>query len=697
MRIKDRILKVIIGKAFRLFPYLYQSWETNYGMADDSDAEAYTKTYSAASWVYICVRRIAQTCAMMADELKFYRKSRDEIELITDGEVVELFDQVNPFISKTELIESVVSHRLLNGNAYWAIEGNGKKELYPMRPDRIKIIPDAKEFIRAYDYTINGKRIRFDADEVIHFKYFNAENDYYGLSPLAVARMCLTLDFHALTWNKNFFKNEARPDGMLETDQDINDPTYQRLKKEWAEYHKGTANAHKIAMLTNGLKYHVTSLSPKDVEFLNMRKMNREEICAIFGVPPGEVGILEYSNYANLKEQRQIFWEDTIVPELKAISNTLNEKFIKTFDPKLFCKFDLSNVTALKEDEEKKMNVARGLVSQNIFTINEVRKDMYNKEPLEWGDQPIQQISLGSFFSNPEKSTSRMIQAKDVKLLSMHKAVDFTPVQQEHWKKFDINLTNNEKLFKLKMIEFLDGQKERILANVQEFLNLNYLSLSIRILPKGTNYKFSEAELDQIFDLLKENSILENISREEFKRIVAEVGNAAALELGVDFNYSPLTPQIEAWLRMKIQALVKSVNENIRQEVANIIIDGIDKGLGLDDISGNIADHLNQTKDFRSDRIANTEVHSTSNLAILDAFKQSGAVKGKEWIAKMPPEEINGYMRPRLSHQIAHGQTVDIDTPFNVGADLLMFPGDVGGSPEEVINCRCTIKAVFKE
>jgi len=681
MGIKDKILKAIIGKAFRLFPHLYQTHEATIGVAGDSDAEAYAKTYSAASWVYICVRKIAQTCAMMAEELKFYKRSGKETEEVEQGKIVELFETVNPFISKTELIESVVSHRLLNGNAYWAIEGNGKKELYPMRPDRIKIIPDAKEFVKAYDYTINGKTIRFDADEIIHFKFFNAEDEYYGLSPLAVARMLLTLDFHALTWNKNFFKNSARPDGVLESDHNLGDIEYKRLTKSWTEAHKGTEKAHRIAILEGGVKYNALGLSPKDVEFLNLRKMNREEVCAIFGVPPGEVGILEYANYANLKEQRKIFWQDTIVPELKAITNTLNEKFIRGFDPNLFCRFDLSNVEALKEDQREKMMVATGLVKSNVMTINEVREDMYGKEPVEWGDEPVRQTPFNFSLTEPEKSI-RPIAARVIKSIS------YTSEEYEYWKKFDAGLTENADRFKQKIIQFLDEQKQRILDNVNEFLAVQYLSLSMRSLTNEV--KFSDAELDMIFDFIKENGILSDLSKEEFLSIIAEIGGRTALEMGVDFEFSPLTPQIEAWLRTKIQKYVQSVNGNIRQEVTDIIVEGLDQGLGTYEISGNIADHLDQTKDYRSDRIARTELLGVGNKAQWEAFKQSGAVKKKKWITTLDGKQ-------RDTHDIVHNQTRDLDEYFNVGDALLMFPGDICDEPEEVINCRCTIMPVFEE
>jgi SPP1 gp7 family putative phage head morphogenesis protein len=210
-------------------------------------------------------------------------------------------------------------------------------------------------------------------------------------------------------------------------------------------------------------------------------------------------------------------------------------------------------------------------------------------------------------------------------------------------------------------------------------------------------FQVSQPTISHHLDILKRAGLIESkrkgqniyysLSRKHYS---AKLNKQAQIELGVDFDYSPLTPQIEMWVRTKIQYFLKSVNENIRQEVADIIVAGFDKGYSMHEISGNIADHLNQTKDYRSDTIAHSVIHGASNKAIWESYKQSGVVKKKQWITT-----LDG--RTRATHAQAHGQIVGIDEYFKVGDALLMFPGDICDKPEEVINCRCTIKAVFEE
>jgi HK97 family phage portal protein len=678
LRLRENIAMRLLGKSSRLFRHLFQAHEISGGIASDADSESYVRTYGAASWVYVCVRKIAQTCASVP--IKFYKDISDTgTQEQTEGEVVELFQKVNPYIAFANLMESTMTYLLLHGDAYWSIETNGTKEIYSLRPDRMRIIPDAKEYVGGYIYTVNNVKIPYEPEEIIHFKLFNPQDDYYGLSAISAAKSILTLDFYALDSNKNLFKNAARPGGVVEVPESLDPITFKRLKQEWELGYKGSDKWHKLLLLEGGGKWRETTIPPKDMEFINMRKMTREEICSIFGVPPAVVGLFEYASYANADAQYKIFWQDTIIPYLTGISNMLNENFIKRFDDELYCQFDLSNVPALRENEREKMEISTGLVARNIITVNEARQRYYSLEPVEWGDQPQQIGALPFGLSlNLNQPNSIPIESKKTFLLN-HK--DFTPEEEEHWKAFDRQLGRQEKTFQKIIKEFLDGQKERV---VEAFKESNIV--------KMFHVKLNQDEIDQIFDMLKENKILGDITRAEFKRIIEETARRTQGQIGVDFEFSPLTPEIETWLEKKILRMVKSVNETSRKQIANIITEALasPEGYSTGEITNQIADSLDQVSDYRSERIARTETIGTHNKAIIETYIQSDVVEGKQWIATLDD-------RVRDSHKEAHGQIVGLREPFRVGDDLLMFPGDVGGDASNTVNCRCTIKAILKE
>ena len=123
--------------------------------------------------------------------------------------IVNLLDKVNPFLTGKDLIEITLSYEELTGNAYWLLDmfENGKPtEIYPLRPDRIKIVPDKKSYIKAYKYDIgNNEWVSFKPEQILHFKYFNSIDDYYGLSPLSAGRSAVKTQQLGDEYNQNFY------------------------------------------------------------------------------------------------------------------------------------------------------------------------------------------------------------------------------------------------------------------------------------------------------------------------------------------------------------------------------------------------------------------------------------------------------------------------------------------------------------
>ena len=136
---------------------------------------------------------------------------------------------------------------------------------------------------------------------------------HYGQGSVTAAKLALTQDFYAQQWNKYFFQNSARPDAVLESDSVLESGARQRVRESWKGMF-GQSGRGKTAILEGGLKYKEINRSQKDMDFIELRKFNREEILAAFGVPPVIVGVYEYANYANSKEQTQIFWKQTLIP-----------------------------------------------------------------------------------------------------------------------------------------------------------------------------------------------------------------------------------------------------------------------------------------------------------------------------------------------------------------------------------------------
>jgi HK97 family phage portal protein len=399
MKLLDRLAKTFgYEKAHHVREILVDEFEERLGKDRPENYEDYAIAYGQVVWVYACVSTIATAVAGVP--LRAYRMMANDIQEVSDSRLARLLSDVNPHMSAYDLWEATASFLELSGNCYWEIE-KGEDGLpaaiYPMRPDRVKIVPDRRNFVMGYLYEVNGRSVSLDADEVVHFKYFNPSNEYYGLGPIAAIRNSIIVDQYSVAYNKAFFKNGAHPGGVLETGASLSDETFNRLRKQWEEGHKGSSHAHRVAILEEGLSYKPIGLSPRDMEFLNQRKFCREEICAVFKVPPALVGVYEYANYANAESQNKAFWQKTIIPKLNKLELKLNNSLLPMFrseaGERWFVKFDTAAVDALKENEDVKSQVQERLVRAGIMTINEVRR-AENLPPVPWGDNRADESSV---------------------------------------------------------------------------------------------------------------------------------------------------------------------------------------------------------------------------------------------------------------------------------------------------------------
>lgn len=362
--------------------------------------EDYLTSYEVNPWIFICVNRIMSSIAQVP--LKVWQRTnpkREDWKEVIDptNKLVKLMRQPNPFISGYDWKEYIASAQELVGNAYCEIVEDGDNEpseLWPLLPHRVTILPDPIDFIKGWQYTVMGRTIKFDADEVIQFKYNAVKDHYYGMPPIRPAENSVIVDMYATIYNKNFFKNSAVPEGTLTTKDELNDPIIKRVKREWNNAHQGVSKAHKIAVLEGGLEYKATAQSARDMQFVLQRKYTREEILSAYGVPPVLAGIMEYANYANAFEQWKQYWAETILPKLQKIEDRINLVLVPRFkDKSLYVEFDRQAVMAMREDKESEARVAATYVDRGIWTINEVRR-MQGKPDVEWGDEWMAPLNM---------------------------------------------------------------------------------------------------------------------------------------------------------------------------------------------------------------------------------------------------------------------------------------------------------------
>jgi HK97 family phage portal protein len=178
----------------------------NYVWPNLAEAQAHTTIYRQSPWVYVAINRIAEAAALVPlHVVRVQGERRVEVER---HPLERLLDAPNPYISRFELMEQTFGLLELTGNAYWFLAGDTSgrpTQIWPLRPDRVSIVPDPADYVRGYLYEIDGQRIPLEAQEVVHFKRWHPANDYYGLSTLEAARLAVESDRAMAEWNRNTF------------------------------------------------------------------------------------------------------------------------------------------------------------------------------------------------------------------------------------------------------------------------------------------------------------------------------------------------------------------------------------------------------------------------------------------------------------------------------------------------------------
>lgn len=289
---------------------------------------------------------------------------------------VTLFEKPNNTMGLQQLWEATIIYLLHYGECMWVLDRQEPtempKEIQPVNgllfEPRISkgghLIGWVAKTRNAQGYEIE---IPYAMHEVVHFKLFNPYDPYRGLAPLEAAQMGLDQDYLASQYNKAFFSNSALPGGVIEIDEEMNDESFTRMKQQFQDHHQGVNKAHMLAILEGGAKYKQLVPSQKDMEFLNQKKWNRDEILACFKVPKLELGVWDDVNFAVAKVQAREFWVKTLIPKMKLIEFTLwAQLFSVTSTGNIFLEFDTSKIEALQGDMVEKVEMAYKLFLMGV-------------------------------------------------------------------------------------------------------------------------------------------------------------------------------------------------------------------------------------------------------------------------------------------------------------------------------------------
>jgi HK97 family phage portal protein len=406
LQTKNSAAATAIAEDTSLVLHPHQSLTPGVGDLNKPGDEPYSwllDKYARYVWVYVAVDRIVNAVSQVDLLVKDKRRSKrpdDEAKGLAMG-LDPLIKQPNPWMGTVEFIETIAMHLLLTGNAYVELaeldSRNRPRELYVLNPKNMKVSPSRTEFVSGYQYIVNDKIINFGTEEIVHIKLPDPRGEsHYGVSPLAALRWTIEQERQVTNWNVAYFNNATWPSGIIVAQDGMNETEFKRARASLKKDYEGSSKVGKVMLLTGGLDWKQTTPNPKDLDFLNMKKMNRQEILSIFRVPPSIAGIFEFENStsrsAGVRDQRIQFWSDSVQPVLRRILRSLNRQVSPLFNPNFEIQADVSKIPALKETEDMlktRAETAALLIEKAGWSPNSVLAELYpEKEPFDWGDEP---------------------------------------------------------------------------------------------------------------------------------------------------------------------------------------------------------------------------------------------------------------------------------------------------------------------
>ena len=383
----------------KLFPRKVKQPSFSYGfnasgaIPPNRTTEDFLRAYGEIGWLYAVVFRIALGCGEVKWRL-YNGSDRSERTQVEKHPVLNLLDQINPFQTSNEFIELHTVYQDLVGECFWVLNYNAlgePAEIWIPYPNKMSIVPDKNKFVKGYIYGYGAEAIPFDTNEVIHFKYPNPLNQYRGFGPAQSIGIDLDAELYSGQWNRNFFYNSARPDGVIQFDYNLSDEQFEKLKKQWSEKYKGVSKAHQVALLEGGGKFLQIQNTVKDMDFSQLKRLNRDMILGVYGMPQSVMGISENVNKANAEAGDYTFARWIVKPRLDRIRNKLNEQLIPKFRRAENLELDYEEV--VPETIEQKMLLAESGIRAGYLTINEARK-LRGLDPLPNGDVLLVPLNL---------------------------------------------------------------------------------------------------------------------------------------------------------------------------------------------------------------------------------------------------------------------------------------------------------------
>jgi len=612
----------------------------------------YAALYSAQPNVRTCVDFIARNVAQLG--IHVFRKDADGNKIrLNDHPLVSVLNKPLPAeykVTRYRMIESLMADYGIYLNAFMLkikIEG-APLGLLRLPPQYITVhgglVPTQ------YEFNFGGERKLYDPDTVVHIGGYNPNSSTSGLSPLETLRRILAEEQAAGDYREHFWQNSARISGVIE--RPIAAPKWSetartRFKAEFEALHAGPENSAKTAILEEGMTWKSVSFTPEQSEYMEGRKLTREECARAYHIPPPLVGILDNATYSNIQEQHKMLYTDVIGPYLSMLEQDFQSQLLPEVEDAegVFMEFNIAE--KLQGDFETQSKSLQSAIGRPWMTANEGRTIM-NLPKLDdpGADQLVTPLNvlMGTQASPNDSDSSDDVDYNGEKNFK-YKKQDEIVISGTDPIMFEAHRLRWTELY----INHYQRQERTVLSALPGALDSLY--------SEGVWWDSERWNRELQEDLIKMNLFSANAWASRITNMV-----------GVEFSLDLLVP----WITKHSEVQAQNVNEYTYNTLSEAI--------KAEDPMFSVKNVFLTAVGVWALSQAITSLTSISNFGAIEGAK-AGKLKSKTWVTNSN--------KPRHDHLKMDGETVGIRELFSNG---MKWPGDPAGGAENNSNCLCTVK-----
>jgi HK97 family phage portal protein len=541
--------------------------------------------------------------------------------------------------SFADVMFSTLVRLKLSGEAFWEVAKNGLGEpvdYYYLEGDIVIYADEFGNLLEpAYEQRISGGNAQFNADEVIHFKISNPAGGLRGESPLDPIARTIVTDIHAIMWNKKFFENSGAVSKVYQLPTGTSETEVVRNKAEIRSYHSGTHNAHEPLILEGDIKVNDLESSMKDMQFAELRKLNRAELSAVLGIPMPKLSSLDANARGEFEEADRAFYYEEILPLLEVITSKLNQFImsqvgiydyvikVKPFEPK-----------SLKETAR----IIDVLGKYGFITMNEARSLMQLSK-VDGGDKFVRVNRDGSMFFT-DKIDEGMI------------PINGQPAASEEEQSLQKNTGVQKSISDLdkRLGRDFDRIAEKIKRGLQETLSSPVVTLDD-----------AEDSIDVILNGVEGDELAVTLTSATEKAYLVG-GKGIARKLGTSFGFDRVPEEAaRAMLKRALKLSESTISDLLHGEsgtgrgnLRQVLIDAMREGKSVDAISKSVEEFFDEAKAWKAARIARTEPARAYNDGRYDVATSAGVKKARIMLGGNPCEYC-----VEMAAQFADGAPID--------------------------------------